>query len=741
MKIETLRAVAERDSRAIPEAVLRRAEALRAGPAPDASMAARLPAARIAARGAHLAEGGRRPSRTEQERMLGTNDLVDVNYLERGIEAARAVCRVVLRDGAGRELGTATGFKVAPTLLITNHHVLPDAATAAQALAQFDHELDILGRPRPTTQFRLLPGAFFLADAALDFALVALDPQPAAGAGVPLERYGWLRLNKELAKINAEIEFVTIIQHPTGLSKQVSVRENRLLKIDDPVLWYACDTAPGSSGAPVLNDSWQAVGLHRSGVPRKNAAGDWLRRDGGVADDDTDDSEIDWIANAGVRVSRIVERVERGGAEGSAAAALTGEFLAAARTEAPVERTTGRAEAGSAAAGSGPVPVMTSAQPALQPIPGGARLVLPLSIDIHIGGLVGAPGGGAVPSTAAAAAAPASPLAAPAPASAGAAEALRIPWIDLGGYGNRRGYQTDFLLTRAEREELGTADAARRKVLQARLVPFPAIDKPAAHCALLAGGGHVIPYHNFSLAMHRARRLALVTASNVDHREASQKPEAGRSYTREALTGLGKNDSERWITDERIAQDAQLPDQFFTRDRNAFDKGHLVRRDDVAWGDSWEAVRRANGDTYHTTNCSPQVLGFNRSQQGGTWGRLENLIGDEGEGEPYCVFAGPVLDPQDRVFHGVDDVGRRLSVKIPRRYWKLVVARKGNALQAFGFVLEQDLGGVDWEFAVPSAWTAHKRGLAVIEALIARSGAALAFGALRAADQWPGAGA
>ncbi|MER3477440.1 MAG: hypothetical protein C4287_14275, partial [Leptolyngbya sp. ERB_1_2] len=59
-------------------------------------------------------------------------------------------------------------------------------------------------------------------------------------------------------------EFVTVIQHPGGQPKQIAIRENKVLKIGDDqdalqdnFLWYASDTAPGSSGSPVLNDNWQ----------------------------------------------------------------------------------------------------------------------------------------------------------------------------------------------------------------------------------------------------------------------------------------------------------------------------------------------------------------------------------------------------------------------------------------------------------------------------------------------------
>ncbi len=39
------------------------------------------------------------------------------------------------------------------------------------------------------------------------------------------------------------------------------------------------------------------------------------------------------------------------------------------------------------------------------------------------------------------------------------------------------------------------------------------------------------------------------------------------------------------------------------------------RREDVCWGKTYDEVRRANGDTYHTTNCTPQVAGFNQSSK------------------------------------------------------------------------------------------------------------------------------
>ncbi len=219
-------------------------------------------------------------------------------------------------------------------------------------------------------------------------------------------------------------------------------------------------------------------------------------------------------------------------------------------------------------------------------------------------------------------------------------------------------------------------------------------------------GGLVVPYQNFSLVIHRARRMPLFTASNVDGSPAAKEPDPGQSYNRDALGGLAEDDFERWFRDPRLPAEAQLPDRFFDKDRKAFDKGHLVRREEVCWGADYAQVRRANGDTYHVTNCTPQVAGFNRSNRKGVWGLLENLIEAQGRVERYSLFAGPLLAADDPVFVGVDDDGP-VQVKIPRAYWKVVVARGQAGLEAFGFLLEQDLTQVAFEFAVDPVWRAR----------------------------------
>lgn len=236
-------------------------------------------------------------------------------------------------------------------------------------------------------------------------------------------------------------------------------------------------------------------------------------------------------------------------------------------------------------------------------------------------------------------------------------------------------------------------------------------------CAPLDDGSHVLHYHHFSLVMHRHRRLAMFTAANVDGYAAKKKPEAGKSYTRKALGGLGKNDTELWFTDPRLASGHQLPDRFFSKDKGAFDRGHVVRREDVAWGDSYQEVQFANGDTFHTTNCSPQVAGFNQAEGLDNWGDLERYVSSQVEGDRLAVFAGPVLTEEDPTFLGVDDDGPS-RVRIPQQFWKLIVARDGGTLRAFAFVLRQDLSDVPLEFQVDATWSGHMLTLDALEALL-----------------------
>ncbi len=358
-----------------------------------------------------------------------------------------------------------------------------------------------------------------------------------------------------------------------------------------------------------------------------------------------------------------------------------------------------RDEGAGAAAPPTAGPAGTGAVTGAAQLVGEASWTIPLEISVRLGRVVA----GDAAATAARAGGTRAEPGAGAGAAAATVERAVEPFHEE-DYDNRRGYDERFLGIK---------------------VPMPEV-KDLRVVSKLDDGGHEIPYEHFSLVMHKKRRLAIFTAANVDSRPDAKEPEAGKKYTRDALGGLGEKDQEKWFDDPRIPGIHQLPDKFFTKDRKSFDKGHVVRRDDVAWGESYDEVRRANGDTFHVTNCSPQVKNFNRSNTAdGIWGKLENLVLKEAATEKLCVFGGPVLDDRnDREFRGVDERGE-IMVKIPSRYWKVVVARNGNRLESFGFLLEQDLDDVSWElvtgdveFTVPMEWKRRMVAIADLEEMI-----------------------
>ncbi|EYB68278.1 hypothetical protein DEIPH_ctg025orf0138 [Deinococcus phoenicis] len=298
-----------------------------------------LPEARAVAEGHEdaLTVAARLPddARLPLERVIGANDLVGVAYLDLARSAARAVGRIVLKDARGRTLGFGTGWLCSPHAVLTNHHVLEDAGAARPSVIEFNYELKPDGTLRDRVTLTLDPDALFLTSVPLDYSLVAVRGETSA--------FGWLPLFGTTGKVLVG-EALSIIQHPSGEPKQVALRENRLVDLLPDFLHYETDTAPGSSGSPVFNDAWEVVALHHSGVPRTDAQGRTLRRDGQPLQPGDPDTLIDWIANEGVRVSRIVEDLRaRPDATGNA---LVAEVLAANRP--PVVGTPGGQERGAA---------------------------------------------------------------------------------------------------------------------------------------------------------------------------------------------------------------------------------------------------------------------------------------------------------------------------------------------------------------------------------------------------------
>lgn len=352
------------------------------------------------------------------ERMLGTNDLMGVAFLEAGLRVSQTVARIWVRVSNGRPAGYGTGFMVSPRLLMTNHHVLRNIGDAQTSLAEFGFQLDLRGLPRPVAKLAFDPGRFFFGDPELDYAVVVLaDGGPGERA---LDEFGFNPLIAEQGKAIVA-QWLNIIQHPNGEPKQIALRENQMIDLLPDFVHYRTDTAPGSSGSPVYNDAWEVVALHHSGVPQRNRAGEVLAIDGQVWRKEMGEHRVKWIANEGVRISRIVADLKGKSMTAAQRALLDEAFQSENRAGREVRR------------GAGAAPIPAAVPPQAAPgnagavgADGSATWTIPLSVTVRLGGAlapvadVAAPG----PARAAAPAPPEQPRPGMKPAPEGDEQAI-----------------------------------------------------------------------------------------------------------------------------------------------------------------------------------------------------------------------------------------------------------------------------------------------------------------------------
>lgn len=156
-------------------------------------------------------------------------------------------------------------------------------------------------------------------------------------------------------------------------------------------------------------------------------------------------------------------------------------------------------------------------------------------------------------------------------------------------------------------------------------------------------GLSVLDYVHFSVHQDTERRLAAITAVNLD---GSRLREVGRS--------------DSWRLDPRLPAEHQAGEELYAR--NDLDRGHLVRRRDPVWGED-QVARQANRDTFHYTVCAPQAGYFNQSAE--LWLGVEDHVLEHARAadQRLSVFTGCVFDPEDPVYRGV---------QVPRRFFKIV---------------------------------------------------------------------
>lgn len=607
-----------------------------------------------------------------------TIDFVGVEFLARGRLAANAVGRVVL--GSGKAQGT--GFLVGPGLFLTNNHVIETPDDAAGMQVEFDYEADEAGGERPVTSFVFDPGRCFVSDPidGLDFALVAVGGRVAGQKQI--EAFGYIPLSDATDK-HMLGEIANIVQHPLGRLKQIVVRENNLVARDEThqVLHYIADTERGSSGSPVCNNEWEPIALHHWGGPSlevTDANGQPFRRD----------------INEGVRISAIVralrERAPRlAPGPGDVVSDLVSLWDGAPR-RGPVAPEKADAAADDASARPG--------EPRLRP-DGSIAWTFPIEISVR------------------------APLTVRTPPSA--APTTRTRPAERPQSGSERG----------GRAEIDFADRGGYEpgFIPGFVVPSPSLAavpyKLALNRRAAAGDDpHELRYHHFSIVMNAERRVAAVTAYNIDgSRSVAIDRKTKTANTDPTLRdlgveSLGPESTDDFQPDPRVLNDEQMAIEFYReqqvpgfdkpafpgRDASAeekrayakamnertarmFQKGHIIMRGDPAWGTANEALA-AEADTFFYTNAAPQLGFFNQGSPDDRpaakgklrWRAVETYVLRNAVTmrQRVCVFAGPVFDDDY-------DVDYRFGSKVPMRFWKIVVWAESGGLRSIALLADQ----------------------------------------------------
>jgi endonuclease G len=586
------------------------------------------------------------PTQFALERSIGDNDSLYSNFTELIALTKRKVGKINIRE-KNKNTGCATGFMVSGSLLLTNWHVFKNEAMAAGSEVQFFYELDVAGHPTAPVIFKLDTPRFFTTNEDLDYCFVAVQPVDITGK-ISLESISYLYLDKALGKIGeVNKEKLNIIHHPQGDYKQISIRANLFVDINDTRIFYETDTAQGSSGSPVFNDQWQVVGLHHKSIAKMSAdEKQYLDKDTGQPIPVTPDGKIDvtrvkWLKNEGMRISVILKHLAETHPGNSVVSTLD--------VPPPKETlffTTGNNDPSFETKNNS---AMNSDKNININVPVSA-LSSDNSIEISLSTkkIVGA----------------ASVITSDIPQGSAAEELLlevkKVEKEQGVDFSNCRGYDPVFLGIE---------------------VPLPQPKKSIEkQIAVLKNKTNELKYFKYSVIFNSFRKMPLISAVNVE------------GDAKKRLDNSKRKDD--WLRDKRIDIEGQLTDKFYAS--SGFDKGHMSRFEDANWDTTEEKAFRNGIYTCLYTNACPQVPGINRMGDN-LWGKLEKAILEKGvkkESGPQArmtVFNGPVFD---------DDKDRmRLGTTVPMQFYKIILWLDDNGkLKATAFKLSQELLVTDDQF-------------------------------------------
>lgn len=529
------------------------------------------------------------------ERAIGKNDSLYSNFVDLIAQTKNKVGRIVIKID-NKKIGYATGFMVSEDLLLTNWHVFNNESDAKDSEVHFFYEYDANGHPRTPIIFKFDTSKFFN-NKDLDYCFVGVQPKDISGK-ISLNSFGYLFLDKSLGKLgDVKVERLNIIHHPLGDYKQLSIRENLFVDIDETKIYYETDTAQGSSGSPVFNDQWQVVALHHKSVPLMSKDGkDYLDKDGNVIpiiDGKIDSAKIVWLKNEGIRISVILNHIKE----------VFGNEPALLSISKP------------------PKPFTTTFA-----VPQDSSLSNNISVSVPAEFLHNEEG-----------------------VDINISVNKKIPKnnILLESFGDN---QQDLLFEASKISKEQDKDFSECKGYDPSflgvkvLLPKPK-KKILKEIATLINNPkeYELKYYNYSVIFNAVRKMPLISAVNVE----------GSKDLR--LDNSKRNDD--WLRDVRIDLDCQLTDKFYKK--SDFDKGHMARFEDANWGKTAEIANQNGVYTCFYTNACPQKPDLNRKGEN-AWGRLEKAILEKGIKKEtgnqarITVFNGPIFDNVvDKVYRGI----------------------------------------------------------------------------------------